>query len=195
MSRISYCLVLCLPFLFLSADQAFARDLWSIELRSGAAFATQEFGENDLGTGLGIEGRISYSVKPHLAVYGGWDWFHFGMDEPTWGSVSDVEETGYVFGLSFKHPVFTEDLHYYIRAGGTFDHIETENEEGDILGDSEHGLGWEVGSGMTYDLTEHWFLSPGIRYRSLSRDIEVGGESASVDLSYIALDVGISYSF
>lgn len=81
------------------------------------------------------------------------------------------------------------------RAGGIYNHIEVENEGGDITADSGHGLGWEIGAGLQVDLGSNWNLRPQVGYRSLSRDIEIGSNSIDVDLNYISLGVGISKLF
>ena len=58
-----------------------AQDRWSSETHSGVAFAAQEPGDADLGTGAGAD--------------------------------VDVEETGYVFGLQFVHPLGASSLAYF----------------------------------------------------------------------------------
>ncbi|HER42841.1 MAG TPA: porin family protein, partial [Candidatus Eisenbacteria bacterium] len=163
MKNTIYVTAFCLLAGSVAAVSVSAEQRWSAEFSGGAAFSTEELGEADLGTGLGFEGTVSYRFLPHLAVYGGWDWFHFSTDGSPWGGEMDVEETGYVFGLRFVHPVGDWPLSYMLRAGGTFDHIEIENDEGEIVADSDHGLGWEIGAGLVYALNDRWGIVPGIR--------------------------------
>ena len=106
---------------------AIAEDRWSWEIRGGAAFTTQELGNADLDTGLGIEGTLAYKFMPHLSAYLGWDWYHFPTDQPFAGADVDVEETGYAFGLRYAHPFGEESFDYFLRAGATYNHIEIEN--------------------------------------------------------------------
>ena len=157
--------------------------------------SSQDLGDADLGIGVGFEGTVAYRFMPHLAAYGGWDWYHFSADQSFAGADVDVEEAGYAFGLQFVHPLGESSLAYFIRAGGILSHIEMENDEGDIVADSKQGLGWEVGAGMVFSLGDRWHLAPGVRYRSLSRDIEIGAASTPVDLTYLAVEVGLSRSF
>jgi opacity protein-like surface antigen len=134
----------------------------------------------------------------HLGAYAGWGWNQFKSEDSSFAGSGDTdfEETGYTFGLQFIHPIGNSDnLSYLFRAGGIYNHIEVENDAGDITADSGHGLGWEIGAGVQVDLGSNWNLRPQVGYRSLSRDIDIGNTSTDVDLNYISLGVGISKSF
>lgn len=175
--------------------QAKAQDPWTLEFRGGAAFPTGDAGD-DLDTGIGLEGTLAYRLLPHLAVYGGWDWHRFTPADE--GASGDLEETGYAFGLRWEHPLSGESgngLSYRVHAGGTYNHLELEDEAGDVVADSGHGLGWEAGAGLTFPLAGGWRLTPGVRYRSLSRDLEVGEITSEVELTYLAVEVGLSLHF
>lgn len=175
-----------------------AQESWSAELRPNLNFATKELGNADLNTGFGFEVALGYRFMEHLGAYAGWGWNQFSSEELTFAGRGDTdfEETGYTFGLQFIHPVAnSEMLSYLFRAGGIYNHIEVENEGGDITADSGHGLGWEIGAGLQVDLGSNWNLRPQVGYRSLSRDIEIGNTSTDVDLNYISLGVGISKLF
>lgn len=191
--------------LLFAAQLTQAQDRWSLEIGGGALAPTQDLtqdlGDADLSTGLGLEAVVTYRFLPHLSGYAGWGWHHFTADELFAGLAEvaevDVEETGYTFGLRFAHPVRALPLEYFLQAGGIVDHIELENDEGDLVADSEHGLGWQVGGGLVLPLSDHWRLLPGVRYRSLSRDIEVDGVETDVeaDLTYVTVRLGLSRTF
>jgi hypothetical protein len=168
-----------------------AADRWSLELRGGADFATRDLGDADLSTGYGFEGTVAFRFIPFLAAYAGWSWNHFSAEQSFAGSDVDFEETGYTFGLQFSHPLGESKLDYLIRAGGIFNHIEVENDSGDIIADSGHGLGWQIEAGLTVPLGQRWRFVPSVRYRSLSRDIEVNSVNTSVNLSYLSTGVGL----
>ena len=180
--------------LLVGPGDAGAQSRWSVEAIGGAAFATQKFSGAELGTGLGLEVNARYRVLPHLAVYGGWDWHHFPSDQPLAGGDMDVEDTGYAFGLRFEHPLSSRTA-YWVRLGGTANHIELEDAGGDILIDSGHGMGWEAGGGVTVPIGYRLTLTPGVRYRALSRDLAIGGVTAPVDLRYVTVGMGIGYHF
>jgi opacity protein-like surface antigen len=177
-------------------SQAAAQERWAFEGRVGAAFPTQDIGSDELGTGVAFEGTFHYRFAPHLGAYAGWGWTMFNAETSFAGADMDFEETGYSFGLRFEHP-FTDDapLAGWIRAGGTYDHIEIEDDEGDIVADSDHGLGFEVAGGVAMSLGSRWSLTPGLRYSSLSHDIEIGSATTEMDLQYLALEVGLAWRF
>jgi len=175
--------------------QSYAQDKWSLELRPGVDYATQDIVDADLGLGFGAELTIAYRFMPHLAAYAGWSYNNFAVDQSFAGSDASFEETGYTFGLQFIHPIGESSLSYLVRAGGTYNHIEIENNEGDITIDSGHGLGWQAEAGLVIPLNEKFSLLPSLRYRSLNRDIEIENVSTSVDLNYLSVGVGLSWSF
>lgn len=195
MKRMVYCAITACLLVLCATGPLAAEGLWSVELRGGAALPTNDLGGADLNTGFGFEGSISYVVLFNLSGYVGWDWFRFTMDESPWGDNLDVEQTGYAFGLLFSNPVGELPLSFFLRAGGTLNHIELEDADGTLVGNTEHGLGWEFGGGLVYEANDHWKVTPGIRYRSQSRDLNSAGEKTSVDLNCVAMDVGISVSF
>jgi hypothetical protein len=174
---------------------AHAQNRLRFELRGGPAFAVQKLGDASLGVGFGFEGTVSYRIQPHLSAYAGWDWHRFASDASFAGTDNDFEETGYAFGLQFQHPIGSETLALQVRAGGTFNHVEIENTEGELVADSKHGLGWEAGAGLAVQLGNRWQLAPGVRFRSLSRDITIGAVITPSTLRYLAVDLGISRSF
>jgi hypothetical protein len=181
--------------MFLLFNQTIAQDKWSLEFRPGVDYATQDIADADLGLGFGAELTIAYRFMPHLAAYAGWSYNNFAVDQSFAGPDASFEETGYTFGLQFIHPIGETGLSYLVRAGGTYNHIEIENNDGDIIIDSGHGLGWQVEAGLVISLYERFSLLPSVRYRSLTRDIDIENVSTSVDLSYLSVGVGLSWSF
>jgi len=195
MKRSILTIVVLLAFFALYQIEAQAQDRWSLEFRPGIDFATKDIADADLGTGFGFEGTVVYRFMPHLAAYAGWTWNYFGVDQSFAGTDASFEETGYTFGLQFIHPIGESDISYLVRAGGTYNHIEIENNNGDIIIDSGHGLGWQAEAGVVIPLSENFSLLPSVRYRALSRDIEIENINTSVDLNYFSVGVGLSWSF
>jgi opacity protein-like surface antigen len=175
----------------------FAQDNWSIEFRPGINFPTAQVDNIDVKTGFGFEATVAYQFIPNLAAYAGWGWNNFMTDGSLTSpaSITEFEETGYTFGLQYVHPISHSALSYLLRAGAIYNHIEVENSEGDIVGDSSHGFGWQVAGGLHIDLGRRWGLLPELRYRSLSRDLNVGTTATDFNLNYVSIGVGISKAF
>lgn len=176
-------------------NQSRAQDKWSLELRPGVNYATQDIADANLELGFGTELTIAYRFMPHLAAYAGWSYNNFAVDQSFAGADASFEETGYSFGFQFIHPIGESTLSYLVRVGGTYNHIEIENNDGDIIIDSGHGLGWQAEAGLVIPLNERFSLLPSVRYRSLNRDIKIANVSTSVDLNYLSVGVGLSWSF
>lgn len=172
-----------------------AQERWNLEFRSGASFSTENFRNTDMQTGFGFECTIAYRFMPHLAVYAGWGWNKFSADNSFAGANIDFEETGYTFGFQFVHPISETSLSYLIRAGGIFNHIEVENADGQIISDSGHGIGWQIDAGIVIPIFNRLHLMPGVRYRSLYRDIEISNLITSVKLNYVSVGLGLAMSF
>ncbi|HEX7121196.1 MAG TPA: outer membrane beta-barrel protein [Gemmatimonadaceae bacterium] len=163
----------------------------TVDLRGVVTMSTEDLPNTDLGTGYGFGGTLALRVMPHLHLYGGWDWLHFAPDQSFRGPNMDFEETGYTFGLRFEHPfVPTSALAYRIEAGGIYKHVEIED-DGDVIEDTGHDLGFELGLGAVVPLGTIWRLTPALRYRSVALDFA----AAAGDMRYTALEVGISRRF
>lgn len=168
---------------------------FGFEFNSGASFATKKIDGANLNTGYGFEGVLHYRFMPHLGAYAGWGWNKFGADNSFAGNDICFEETGYVFGLNFNHPINNSKLRYYVRAGGLYNHIETENADGDIIHDTGHGLGYQVAGGLDIELGKNWSLTPGLKFNSLSRDSDYEGVSKQLDYQYLSVRVGVLKKF
>ncbi len=187
-------IVLTAAFLFFLTLTLSAQRPWSLELRGDAAFPTQELGDADLKTGFGLEATLAYEFVPSLAAYAGWGWHRFSADGAFAGIDADFEETGYTFGLRWQRPLGGA-FDFFVSAGALYNHLELENEEGDITADSGHGFGWEAAAGLAIRLGERWQLRPGVRYRSLSRDLDIGNTTTEADLRYLTASLGVAWTF
>jgi hypothetical protein len=168
---------------------------FGFEVSGGASFATSNLGGANLQLGFGGEGIFHYRFMPHLGVYAGWGYNAFSSENSFAGNEIDFEETGYVFGLQFKHPIGISPVSYYVRAGGLYNHIEIENTDGDIIGDTGHGFGWQAAGGVDIPLGRNWSLTPGVKFNSLSGDVNMEGSTTQLDLNYIQVRVGILKKF
>lgn len=174
-----------------------AQQRWTIDLRAAAAAPTQKLATTELDAGLGLSGTVAFRLQQHLHLYAGWDWMHFKADDSFAGSDVDFEETGYTFGLRFEHPFRGESrgLAYRLEGGGTFKHIEIEDDDGELIADSDHGLGYEAAAALLFPLGSGWRFTPGLRYRSLDREFRIGSAATDAGLRYVALELGVSRRF
>jgi hypothetical protein len=168
---------------------------FAIELAGGPSMATRELESGKLEKGFGFEGILHYRLMSCTGIYAGWGWNRFTSGLSFAGDNTDFEETGYVFGLQYEHPINASRSSYYLRAGGLYNHIEVENEEGDIIQDSGHGLGFQLGAGFKIALGKSWSLSPNIKFNALTRDLKVEDEPVSMRFNYLSVRLGVVKKF
>jgi hypothetical protein len=182
--------------LFLGSSPVMAQDRFGVELRIGPDFATQDFGDANLNTGFGSELVFSYQFIPRLAGYAGFGYGRSTADGNSFvGSEAIVEETGYTFGVQFIQPVRASRYGYFLRAGGVYNHLEIEDDASPFSADSGHGFGWQIGAGPVVTLGQNWKVMPGLRYRSLSRDVTIGDVKTDLDRTYFSAGVGVMRTF
>lgn len=176
----------------LKAQQTSSR--FGVELNTGASFPVQKLNGQSLNPGFGFEALVHYRFLPRLGFYAGWGWNRMASDASEGLPALDFEETGYIFGLEYHQPLNESAVSLFLRAGGLYNHIETE-EGNNIIHDTRHGLGYQVACGVTIPMGSHWILVPGIKFNSLSRTNLSGDEEIQRDYQYLQLRVGIIRHF
>lgn len=172
---------------------------FSLELTPGGSYAVQEFGNLEGGPGLSSSNHIRYQFLPHLSAYAGWEWHRFFLDREA--EEMDVEQTGYALGLRYEHPLSGEADRdasapaWWVRAGATLAHFEVEDESGESVDGTDHGLGWEAGAGISWPLSRRFAIAPGLSFRMLRREIDLGLGPQDATLSFATLGVGIVIRF
>ena len=171
-----------------------AQGKFNATFRPSVNLPVKDLGTTEIKNGGGFDVTLSYRFLPKLSAYAGWGWSSFSPKQSE-NIVSHYEENGYRFGLQFIQPLSAASpLNLHLSAGAVGHHIEAENEDGDILDDSGHGMGWEVEAGLSIPVSKRWQLVPGIRYHSLSREMTIETRKESVDLNYISVGVGVSWT-
>ncbi len=168
---------------------------FSFELNSGPSIANKDLAGANLNIGAGFEGIFHYRIMPHVSAHLGWGWNKFSADQSFAGSDMDFEETGYIFGLQFKHPFKSNSLSWFVRSSGLYNHIEIENNDGDIIEDTGHGLGLQFAGGLDIPLTNTWSFTPSLKLNSFSRDLESGETERNLNLNYDCLRLGFTARF
>jgi len=167
---------------------------FGLEIAGGPSFATSEFAEG-LRMGFGFDGTFHYRFMPYTGIYAGWGENWFTTETSSSETNRDYEETGYVLGLQFKHHFKGSRSSYFLRAGALYNHIEVENDNGDILEDTGHGPGFQLAGGIDISLGSGWSLTPGVKFNSLSRETEYEGASKQLEYKYVSARIGILKRF
>lgn len=189
---------LSIMLVILVSATTFAQDnekRFGIELNGDISFVSSDLAGANLNTGLGFETILQYRFMPFTSVYGGWGYIHFNADESFAGPDVDFEQTGYVLGLQFKHQFGNSPVSYFLRAGALYCHIETENNNGDIISDTGHGVGWQTAAGIEVALGKNWSLAPGLKYNWLSGETDFEGTNFQLDHRYVSARIGIIKRF
>lgn len=152
-------------------------------------------GNTNLNNGFGFEFNCTYHVLSNFSIYSGWDWNKFTCVKSFAGSYTDFEETGYVLGIKYIHPVENTNFNYFISAGTTLKHIEIQDQKGEIIADTDFGFGWETSIGIALNLKQRWSISPSFRMRSLKRSVNLNEIQNNFELSYISLKIAIGWKF
>lgn len=159
---------------------------FAVELKGGAAIPVKELNGSSLNAGFGFEGIVHYKLMTHTGLFAGWGWNKLPASHTFAGDDMCFEETGYVLGLQFMHPIADTRFSYYVHAAGLYKHIETENADGDIIHDSRHGMGYQLGGGVNFGLNGNWSLSAGLKFSSLTRETTFEGAEKNFAYSYIS---------
>ena len=121
---------------------------FGVELNCEVSIVSTELNGANLNTGLCFETIFQYRFMPFTSVYGGWGYTHFNANESFAGTDIDFEQTGYILGLQLKNSIKESPLSYFVRGGLLYSHIETENNDGEIISDTGHGVGFQVAGGI-----------------------------------------------
>jgi opacity protein-like surface antigen len=168
---------------------------FGVEFNGNVSFVSSDLAGASLNTGLGFETILQYRFMPFTSVYGGWGYSHFNANESFAGNDIDFEQTGYILGLQFKHPIGNSPVSYFARAGALYCHIETENNDGDIISDTGHGMGWQAAAGIEVALGKNWSLAPGLKYNWLSRETDFENATYQLDHRTVSAQIGIIKRF
>lgn len=180
---------------FFMAANTYSQERFSAEFRPGISFPLNEMAGTKVNTGYGFELTLAYEVLPDVGIYAGWGWNKFNADNAFMTTRVDIEETGYTAGIQYIHRLYESSFSYLIRGGVVYNHLELEDNDGELIADSGQGIGWQAEAGISFDIGNSWEVRPTLRYRSLPGNIDVFNGQMSVDLRYISFGVGLAKKF
>ena len=172
-----------------------SQEKWSVEFRPGLNFPTVDMGNIDAKIGFGFEFTAAYKIMPHLAAYAGWGWNEFKGDDSFLNEDITFQESGFTFGFQIVRQIGTSSFSYIGSAGAIYNQIQLENKYDGINVDTGYGWGWQVSLGVDYEVASNLSLRPMLRYRSLSRNLEIANVSTDLKLNYISFGIGLAYEF
>lgn len=174
---------------------SFGQNPLSLEFRPGLNFPSEQIAGVEISTGFGFELTLAVDLFSNISVYTGWGWNEFRADEELGEVYLDLEETGFSLGLQMDQPLGDSGFSFLLRGGAIYNHFELEDVEGNVFADSGYGLGWQVESGIGFNISPTWRLRPTFRYRTLIRDIEIDNVRYPVDLNYFSVGLGLTKEF
>lgn len=187
---------LLVVLLFAAAAPLAAQNVsYSVGARADVGFPTGDDMEDaNTGFGFGAEGVAQFT--PVFGLYAGYSMFSFGVDADE--GDGDYKDSGFELGAHVNIPVEGATVAPWIRLGGvyrTFE-IEARNASASVTFESDQSLGFEVGAGVDYPLGEgDLLLRPAIRYRAYTAEFDILGETGEADVGYLAVGLGLAYTF
>jgi len=131
----------------------------------------------------------------NIGIYAGWGKNWLSSETTSSDTNKDYEESGYVLGLQFLQPIKSSNYSYFLRAGALYNHVEVENDNGDITEDTGHGLGLQMAAGMDINLGSSWSLTPVVKYNSMLQYLNSDGGSIGINYNYLSVRIGILKMF
>lgn len=172
-----------------------AQERLGVEVRVNASFPTTDIGDASLNVGPGSEVIVDYQLVSNLGVFIGRGWNRFSADATATVGKMDYDETGYIFGVQYNRQLGEGPLGLYLRAGGIYNQVDINNEDGDSAFTTDNGLGCRIGVGLNINLGGGWQINPGVKYQALNSDYEMESNPFSANYNYFAVGVGVAKRF
>jgi len=170
----------------------------SFEARGGVAIPTGEDFDDGASLGWSVGGTVFFRAAPMVSVYGGFEHAMFTTDdeEDFEGIDSDITDNGFRLGARFDVPMgAVTGVSPWVEGGAIFNRtsINLSDDTGaSISVDSDRGVGFEVGAGLSFNVAPRISITPGVRYRSHKAEFgDVDGEQVELDVNYFTVDLGV----
>lgn len=176
--------------------QAVPASPFSVEVRGGLAFPTGDLDDvADSGITVGANGTFMFT--PMLGLYAGFTYNSFGFSEEGEDVFEgSINTYGLDAGLKAMFTTPTLPVSPFLKGGLVYHKAQIEIEGVDLgdEGESESGLGFEVGGGVMIPLGPRLSFTPGVSYTSFKPgDSEDDDEVENI--SSFRVDVGLNIRF
>jgi opacity protein-like surface antigen len=163
---------------------------FSVEVRAGAAIPTGDLADGTE-TGFALGGNVAYNVTPTIAVYGGYSYNRFGLEDADDLDLDGVHviDRGWDLGLRVGVPTPMIPIDPWIKGGLVYHQLELDGDGGNISTDNE--LGFEVGAGLGFSFMPKVSFTPGVTYTSYTisgDDLDADEEG---DVTHFKIDLGV----
>lgn len=167
----------------------------AVEGRVGAAIpGGDDFGEA-ASTGFMVEGNVGFGVMPLLELYVGANWARYGVEEDD-GEDVDANFTDYGVAGGARVNLPAGVVQPWVRGGLIYNRLEISGaEEGlEVTIESDWALGFEVAGGVAIPVAPTIVVTPGVRYRSYSPEVNLGEFGGDIDVNSVVIDVGARFT-
>lgn len=174
----------------------------SVEVRGGGAFPIGDFGDEESGfeamSGFSFDVGAVFHATRTLGVYGAYQRASFGCDQCELFDIEDdVVDSGFALGAQATLGGPVAGFQPWVRAGALFHELTFSGNDPEQEAEfaSEPAVGFQVAAGLAYPLLRSLTLTPALGFRAYSAkfDLGAGFDDPSVDVSYLTLDLGLSY--
>jgi opacity protein-like surface antigen len=176
--------------------QAIPVSPFSVEVRGGLAFPTGDLDDiADNGITVGANG--SYMFTPMLGLYAGFTYNAFSLlDEAEDAGVDgSINTYGFDAGVKAMFATPTLPVTPFLKGGLVYHKVELDVDDLDLgeEGDSDFGLGFEVGGGVMVPLGPRLSFTPAVSYTSFKPKFD--GEDTDESVTSFRVDVGLNIRF
>lgn len=180
--------VLTAAVLLGTAATAEAQNPLRLDVRVGGATGIQELATADINSGVGFLARVEYDFAPQFGVYAGYSWYQLFLEETPYARERAYDK-GFAFGAIFNGPEWGATTPW-LSAGGLYDKLNLTNKGSTSETISDWTVGWELGLGLRIPTAAGIQITPAIRYRSYSPELDLF-DIGETDVGYVAFELGV----
>lgn len=141
----------------------------------------------------GFQVQYENTLYKVFRYYIGWGYSIFNYDHQNSNESYDIEQTGYSFGIKSMQNFLSIDTSLY--AGITYKHYEHELDSIDLMEDSGHDLGYELGFIMAIPINQSWDVYGKLGYEYSSNELSIASCCNIEFGSEVITSIGTRFNF